>query len=529
MSTTNLPSKTEINNQVEKICTGEEFITKLQLCKLLKYLINETLEGREDKLKGFTIAVEVFNKDHHFDPDQDPLVRIHAGRLRRMLKMYYLETGKNDSIKIDIPKGRYIPFFSFNNQSLDEQISIPITQNNSTLGPTVVVLPFKNHATNTDKDYFVLGIAEELSVELTKFEELTIFESTPFANQNISEAEKNEFIKNKGIRFIIDGGVHWVDNKIKLLVKLTDTLKGEQIWADRYTVELTTENIIEVQERISSEVSCILGSEYGIILQRLSLESKRVKPTDIDTFDAILKFHYYEANQTPETATIAFVALQEALKRESYSGIATAMLACMHCNQYLLDVSDAEYSHEQLSILSEKAFKLDPYSLTVRIILAIKYFINNEKDRFLNEAEKCLSMNPNSPFWLGNLGQYISLYGDWEQGKRILDRVMQMNVSFPLYLFGITSVYYYRKKEYNKALIEANQYNMPALFWGPMLRAAALGQLNKLSEAEANIAHLKQLKPNFEEEARYLISRFIKEEELIEHVIEGLKKAGMIL
>ena len=111
----------------------------------------------------------------------------------------------------------------------------------------------------------------------------------------------------------------------------------------------------------------------------MSKESRHVKPENIDTFNAILKFHYYEANQTPETATIAFVALQEALKRESYSGIATAMLACMHCNQYLLDVSDAEYSHEQLSILSEKAFKLDPYSLTVRIIIAIKYFINNDK------------------------------------------------------------------------------------------------------------------------------------------------------
>ena len=348
-----MPTKTAIHNQLEKIFSSSEFNTKLKLCNLLKYLVNETLEGREEELKGFTIAHNVFNKDHNFDPDQDPIVRINAGRLRRMLKMFYMGTGKDDPIKIDIPKGRYIPFFSFNDQSLDEKINSPITQNNSTLGPTVVVLPFKNLAANADKDYFALGLAEELSVELTKFEELTIFESTPFANQNISESEKNEFIKSKGIRFIIDGGVHWAGNKIKLLVKLTDTLRGEQIWADRYTVELTTENIIEVQERISSEISCILGSEYGIILQRLSLESKRVKPESIDTFDAILKFHSYEANQNPETATIAFVALQEALKRERYSGIATAMLACMHCNHYLLDISDAEYSHEQLNLLSE--------------------------------------------------------------------------------------------------------------------------------------------------------------------------------
>ena len=518
-------SKEAITKQMKKVCLSDELVNKTILCSLLEYLVVEKLAGREERLKGYTIGTEALGKEEGFDPDKDPLVRIHAGRLRRALKLYYLETGKNDAIKIEIPKGRYIPFFSFNDQSFNEQISIPITQDNSTLGPTVVVLPFKNLAADADKDYFALGLAEELSVELTRFEELTVFGSTPFANQNISETEKIEFIKNKGIRFIIEGGVHWAGNKIKLLVKLTDTLKGEQIWADRYTVELTPNNIIEVQEKISSEVSCILGSECGIILQRLSLESKRVKPTDIDTFDAILKFHYYQACQSPETAMQAFAALQQALSKENDSGLATAMLAGLHVSLYLLDMPNAAYSLEQLNLLSEKAFKLDPNSFMVKLILAIKYFINNEKDRFLNEAEKCLSMNPNSPLKLGNLGQYLSLYGEWERGKLILDRVMQMNVSYPLYLLGATTLYYYRKKEYDKALIEANQNDTP--FWGPMLRAATLGQLNKLSEAEANIAHLKQLKPNFEEEATYLISRFIKEDELVEHVIEGLRKAGM--
>jgi 5,10-methylenetetrahydrofolate reductase len=60
-----------------------------------------------------------------------------------------------------------------------------------------------------------------------------------------------------------------------------------------------------------------------------------------------------------------------------------------------------------------------------------------------------------------------------------------------------------------------------------MLRVAALGQLNRLDEAKPNIAHLLQLKPEFESKARYLISRFVKENELVEHVLDGLRKAGM--
>jgi hypothetical protein len=60
-----------------------------------------------------------------------------------------------------------------------------------------------------------------------------------------------------------------------------------------------------------------------------------------------------------------------------------------------------------------------------------------------------------------------------------------------------------------------------------MLRVAALGQLNRLDEARPNIAHLFQLKPEFESKAKYLISRFVKEDELVEHVLKGLRLAGM--
>jgi hypothetical protein len=60
-----------------------------------------------------------------------------------------------------------------------------------------------------------------------------------------------------------------------------------------------------------------------------------------------------------------------------------------------------------------------------------------------------------------------------------------------------------------------------------MLRAAVFGQLNRLEEAESNVAQLKQLKPDFENQAWYLITRDVKEEGLTEHVLEGLGKAGI--
>ena len=93
-------SANEIRSQVNKICQSDEIRTKLQLCKLLRYVVDEALAGRSENLKGYTIALDVFGKGNDFDPDQDPIVRIHAGRLRRMLKLYYLQSGTNDPIVI---------------------------------------------------------------------------------------------------------------------------------------------------------------------------------------------------------------------------------------------------------------------------------------------------------------------------------------------------------------------------------------------------------------------------------------------
>jgi hypothetical protein len=104
---------------------------------------------------------------------------------------------------------------------------------------------------------------------------------------------------------------------------------------------------------------------------------------------------------------------------------------------------------------------------------------------------------------------------------------MKQNVGYPTWYYGATSVYYYRLNEFEKAYEEALKYDVPAIFWGPMLRAVTLGQLGRRSDAEKQISEVKVLKPEFESKARYLISRYVKEDELVEKIIDGLEKAGL--
>ena len=203
------------------------------------------------------------------------------------------------------------------------------------------------------------------------------------------------------------------------------------------------------------------------------------------------------------------------------------MLASLNGTRYELDLPDSTNALEKLVELSDKAIELEPQAQLVRIVHAWRFFVLNQKEKFLIEMEKALDLNPNSPFRIGAIGFYLSLYGEWEKGKQLLDRAMKQNIGYPSWYYGATTVYYYGLNEFEKAYEEAVKYDVPALFWGPMLRAATLGQLEMKSDAVKRISDLKVLKPDFENKARFLISRYVKEEELVDKIIEGLQKAGL--
>ncbi|MGX5806414.1 hypothetical protein ACWGS9_35555, partial [Bradyrhizobium sp. Arg314] len=61
--------------------------------RFLSYVVEEALSGRGDRIKAYTVAVEVFGRGQSFDPQTDPIVRIEAGHLRRALERYYLTSG----------------------------------------------------------------------------------------------------------------------------------------------------------------------------------------------------------------------------------------------------------------------------------------------------------------------------------------------------------------------------------------------------------------------------------------------------
>jgi hypothetical protein len=94
--------------------------------KFLSYVVEEVLAGRADRIKAYSIAIEVFGRDASFDPQSDPVVRIEAGHVRRELERYYLTGGQRDPLLISIPTGGYVPTFTNRDLGYEPRSSEPI-------------------------------------------------------------------------------------------------------------------------------------------------------------------------------------------------------------------------------------------------------------------------------------------------------------------------------------------------------------------------------------------------------------------
>lgn len=104
------PDRESILQQLERILAYPAFRHSRRYPNLLRYIVEHALNGGSH-LKERTLGVEVFGRDPDYDTNEDPVVRIAAGEIRKRIAQYYHEPGHESELQIDIPSGSYAPEF----------------------------------------------------------------------------------------------------------------------------------------------------------------------------------------------------------------------------------------------------------------------------------------------------------------------------------------------------------------------------------------------------------------------------------
>jgi len=98
-----------IRAHLDSILASPSFSGAWRQQRLLRFLVEAAIQGRTADLKEYSLGVEVFDKGEAFDPRLDPIVRVEVSRLRTRLKKYYDAEGKNDPVRVVLPRGSYVP------------------------------------------------------------------------------------------------------------------------------------------------------------------------------------------------------------------------------------------------------------------------------------------------------------------------------------------------------------------------------------------------------------------------------------
>ena len=521
-------SQKEILEELDIILSSESFSRSSVLSNFLKFIVEETLEGNTDGLKEYTIAVGALGKSDDFNPQIDAIVRIHAGRLRRLLNEYYTTSGTSDSIKIELVKGSYVPVFRahlISSPSLEISDSKkPKSFSRSKL--TIAVLPFRNLCPDNDYEFFVEGLGEELTRLFSKFQDIDVIAHHSTRRYATQPEDIRVIGSDLGVHYVITGSVKRSPKEIRVNVALIRTLNGQQVWSQTYNNPLNIDNLLDIQDQIIENVCSVLGGYYGIIIHDGS-KSSNENLTSMDSFDAALWNYYFNINYSEETYLKTREALENALVQNPNYPIGLAMLAELYVLAYTLGYPTVDDPVNVGLELTKKAIKIDPNCQRAYQEYAWALMNLKRKEEAIQAMEKCLSINPSSVSSMGTIGFGMACVGEYDRALVLLTQSIDLNPHCPWWFYYGFFLVYYHKRDYIKALEYANKIETVDVYLDPLTKAIAKAQLGMYEDAQKDVRLLNENFPAIINNLTETLETFMLDKSMIEQIIEGAKKAGL--
>ncbi|HLH01930.1 MAG TPA: hypothetical protein VKX25_04110 [Bryobacteraceae bacterium] len=234
------PSPADRRKMLERILASRAFSRAEQLRRLLAYVVDATLDGREDTLKETVLGVDLFGLSADFDPKSDPVVRMAMRRLRDRLRQYYSNEGAADFIVISLEPGSYVP--RFGPRSSLEQPRVPIA-----------VLPLES-STAKSEDVEAAGLVRDaLLSRLAQNTSFRLVANEWLPSRHDLHSDVIRIGRRLQVRFLVRGACLSNGGKIRVSTELVRTDDGESLWSGDHEQDLLDE-IWTVQNEIAGQL-----------------------------------------------------------------------------------------------------------------------------------------------------------------------------------------------------------------------------------------------------------------------------------
>jgi TolB-like protein/class 3 adenylate cyclase len=280
--------------------------------------------------------------------------------------------------------------------------------------PSVVVLPFDNLSGEADQSYFADAVVEEITATLSRVKDFfVIARNSSFAYKGRAGIDVRQVGKDLGVRYVVEGSVRRVGERVRITAQLVETDTGSHIWSNK--VDGAVADLFDLQDRMAAEVASAVQPS----IRRAEVDRARKKrPDTLAAYDLVMRSLPHLWAHSPEDNKEAISYLSRALMLEPDYGLAAALAAWAHGQQvaynWSYDNAGERMAAEHLVQTATMNVADDPTALTA--LASAMMMLGGDVGQAATLADRAIELDPNHAWaWLRRGWGHVYL-GNPERG-----------------------------------------------------------------------------------------------------------------
>ncbi len=449
---------------LKKILASPGFFRAARMQRFLTFVIEGRLSGKDhsEDLKESVIGMAVFDRDPDYDPKSDPVVRVEARRLRSKLDEYYEGPGKEDAVRIELPKGSYAPVWDWQGEPEKPVEKITQPAKNRWLVPgllavgfvlaallilltvkgewrerflaagrftvpelrihSLAVLPFRNLSSDAKQEYLISGLTDEITTDLAKIRSLTVISRTSTDQYRNSTKSLPAIARELHVDAVVEGTVRTSKDRVRVTAQLIKAATDSHLWAETY--ERDAGDIFALQSDISQDIA----EQIGVTLSPSSNKNANERPNSREAYEDYLRGRYFWNKRTLDGLEKSIAWYRKATQIDPAYANAYAALA----DSYVLLSSYGGPSPAE-SLLrgraaGEQALRLDnSLAQAYTALAAVKIDYDWDWQGATREFERALELSPGYPTAHHWYALHLSRLGRHKEAERQIQRALELD------------------------------------------------------------------------------------------------------
>jgi len=405
-------------------------------------------------------------------------------------------------------------------------------------GPSIVVLPFDNLSTEPGQEYFCDGLTQDITTDLSKFSELLVIDAHSAFVYKGKQIHAKDLASHLGVRYVLEGSVQKVADRVRINVQLIDATRGHHLWAERFQRDFS--DVWVLQDEIIQTIVASLALKVDAAERERAV---RERTGNVNSYEACLRgkhawWSYLQWGGGREALEQSRAYFELATRLDPEYARAWAWLTYTYVDTWLEGWGD-EAGLASAERCARTALELNPSDYVCHWARAYFYLHTGRIGDALSEYETALSFNQNEANMLAEMSEALCYAGRHQEGVEWVRRAMRINPRYPGWYRTNLALLDYCLKDYDAVIgqlgrLPQTRSDDRALLAAAHARKAALLEAHgRTDEAAAERARAAEQmrrfltdKPDWTLEKERTLVQFQNQEDL-EHWLTGLALAGL--